>query len=79
MKIVLTAVLTCIWGNALAAEPTPNLPPADVVARVLRATPSFAAARGKVLAEMIKQKTPASAGVFVIMQMLQNLPTRPEP
>ena len=51
MKIVLTAVLTCIWGNALAAEPTPNLPPADVVARVLRATPSFAAARGKVLVE----------------------------
>ena len=52
MKIVLTAVLTCIWGNALAAEPTPNLPPADVVARVLRATPSFAAARGKVLVKL---------------------------
>ena len=51
MKIVLTALLACLCGNALAAELTPNLPPADVVARVLRATPSFDAARGKVLVE----------------------------
>ena len=51
MKIFFTALLACLWGNALAAEPTPNLPPVDVVARVLRATPSFTAARGKVLVE----------------------------
>jgi outer membrane protein, heavy metal efflux system len=53
MKIGHFLLLTAAFGGsgAIAAEPTPNLPPADVVARVLRANPSVEAARGQIRVE----------------------------
>jgi len=53
MKIGHFLLLTAAFAGtgAVAAEPTPNLPPADVVARVLRANPSVDAARGQVRVE----------------------------
>jgi len=47
--LLLTAVLGSI--NAVAAELTPNLPPTEVVARVLRANPTVQAAAGQVRVE----------------------------
>ncbi|MGB8054431.1 MAG: hypothetical protein WCF11_11735, partial [Azonexus sp.] len=53
MKIGHFLLLTAAFGGtgAIAGEATPNLPPADVVARVLRANPSVDAARGQVRVE----------------------------
>jgi outer membrane protein TolC len=47
--LLLTAAFA--GSGAVAAEAAPNLPPADVVARVLRANPSVDAARGQVRVE----------------------------
>ena len=53
MKIGHFLLLTAAFGatGANAAEPTPNLPPAEIVARVLRANPSVEAARGQIRVE----------------------------
>ena len=51
MKIGLFLLLTAAFGSAVAAEPTPNLPPAEVVARVLRANPTVQAAAGQMRVE----------------------------
>jgi outer membrane protein TolC len=53
MKIGLFLLLTATGAGfgASAAEPTPNLPPTEVVARVLRANPTVQAASGQVRVE----------------------------
>ena len=53
MKIGLFFLLTATGASfgASAAEPTPNLPPTEVVARVLRANPTVQAASGQVRVE----------------------------
>ncbi|MBL8429453.1 MAG: TolC family protein [Dechloromonas sp.] len=51
MKIIITILLTGLSSYALAAEPTPNLPPVDVVARVLRANPTVQAASSQIQVE----------------------------
>ena len=53
MKIGLFLALTATGAafGAFAGEPTPNLPPAEVVARVLRANPTVQAASGQVRVE----------------------------
>lgn len=64
MKIGLFLLLTAAVGgiNTCAAEPTPNLPPADVVARVLRANLSVQAASGQVrVAEANRSRLEAGA------------------
>lgn len=48
---LLTLALPLLNGPTQAAEATPNLPPADVVARILRAAPSVQAASSQVRAE----------------------------
>jgi outer membrane protein, heavy metal efflux system len=47
--LLLTATVSSF--GAVAAEPTPNLPPTEVVARVLRANPTVQAAAGQVRVE----------------------------
>jgi outer membrane protein TolC len=44
MKTVIATLLFCLGHAALAAEATPNLPPEDVVIRVLRSNPTVQAA-----------------------------------
>ncbi len=53
MKIGHLLLLTASFGSfsAVAAEPMPNLPPTEVVARVLRVSPSVQAASGQVRVE----------------------------
>ncbi len=53
MKIGLFLLLTATGASfgASAAEPTPNLPPTEVVARVLRANPTVQTATGQVRVE----------------------------
>lgn len=51
MKSLLASLLAIATGCACASEPTPGLPPAEVVARVLRASPAVQAAAGQVRVE----------------------------
>ena len=51
MKTLALCLLAGMSGTALAAEPTPNLPPAEIVARVLRANPAVQAAGSQLQAE----------------------------
>lgn len=51
MKIALSLLLTAALGQALAGEPTPDLPSSDIVARVLREAPAIRAAGAQVRAE----------------------------
>ena len=51
MKSLAFILLAGIGGTGFAAEPTPNLPPAEIVARVLRANPAVQAAGSQLQAE----------------------------
>lgn len=51
MKCVIALVLASIGNAAFAIEPTPNLPPAEIVARVLRTNPTVQAASSQVRVE----------------------------
>lgn len=51
MKIALFLLSTAVVGHALAGEPTPDLPSAEIVARVLREAPAIRAAGAQVRAE----------------------------
>lgn len=51
LPAALAALLAAFAGASVAAEPTPGLPPADIVARVLRASPAVQAAAGQVAVE----------------------------
>ena len=51
MKTIIASLLVCLTSYTLAAEPTPNLPPVDVVARILRANPSVQAASSQIRVE----------------------------
>lgn len=51
MKNFLLLLAVGIGGTGFAAEPTPNLPPADIVARLLTTNPSVRAAGGQVRVE----------------------------
>jgi outer membrane protein TolC len=48
MKTILLLLLVGIGGTGVAAEPTPNLPPDEIVARVLRANPTVQAADSQI-------------------------------
>jgi outer membrane protein TolC len=51
MKTIIASLLVCLSSYALAVEPTPNLPPVDVVARILRANPTVQAASSQIQVE----------------------------
>ena len=51
MKTLAFFLFAGIGGTGFAAEPTPNLPPAEIVARVLRANPTVQAAVSQLQAE----------------------------
>ena len=51
MNKIIAILLTSLSSYALAAEPTPNLPPVDVVAQVLRANPTVQAASSQIQVE----------------------------
>lgn len=51
MKTCLALLLAALAGATLAAEPTPDLPPAELVAKVLQAAPSVKAADSMVRVE----------------------------
>ena len=51
MKTLVLCLLAGMSSAVIAAEPTPNLPPAEIVARVLRANPSVQAAGSQLQAE----------------------------
>jgi outer membrane protein, heavy metal efflux system len=51
VKKFLILLAVGVGGTGFAAEPTPNLPPAEIVARVLTANPSVQAAGSQVRAE----------------------------
>ena len=51
LTLFLFAGIGGIGGTGFAAEPTPNLPPAEIVARVLRANPTVQAAGSQLQAE----------------------------
>ena len=51
MKTIIVALLASLSSYALAVEPTPNLPPVDVVARVLQANPTVQAASSQIRVE----------------------------
>lgn len=51
MKIAICLLAIGLAGTGFAAEPTPNLPPAEIVARVLTANPTVQAAGSQVRAE----------------------------
>ena len=50
-KFLILLAAVGVGGTCFAAEPTPNLPPAEIVARVLAANPSIQAAGSQVRAE----------------------------
>lgn len=51
MKRLALLILAGIGGTGLCAEPTPDLPPAEVVARVLRGNPGIQAAASQIRVE----------------------------
>ena len=51
MKIYLLLLSIGVCGTSFSAEPTPNLPPAEIVARVLAANPTVQAAGSQVRVE----------------------------
>ena len=51
MKTLIALLLAGLGNAALAAEPQPNLPPDEVVARILRANPMVNAASSQITVE----------------------------
>ena len=51
MKTLIAIFLAGVGSAALAAEPNPNLPPDEVVARVLHANPLVNAASSQITVE----------------------------
>ena len=63
MKTLALVVLVGLVSTSFAAEPTPNLPPAEIVLRVLRANPAVQAAGSQLQAEEANRRR-LEAGLY---------------